>query len=61
MNPPQVVLDLLKAQDRMADKWAETNDEGRQSLWHNLHYRADEVRAHYKMPRFGVPKPECEF
>lgn len=52
---------LLQAQDRMGDHWSEASTYARQSMWQNLHYRADKVREYYGLPTNGVPKPDHEF
>lgn len=61
LHVPQAVLDLLTAQDRMGEQWAEADDLSRRSMWATLHYRADQVRAHYGLPTMGLPKPAHDF
>lgn len=61
LHIPEPVMLLLQAQDRMGDHWSEASTYARQSMWQNLHYRADKVREYYGLPTNGVPKPDHEF
>lgn len=45
LHIPEPVMLLLQAQDRMGDHWSEASTYARQSMWQNLHYRADVTGA----------------
>lgn len=61
LHVPQPVLEMLAAQSRMADWWAESDKQTRESLWAYLHYTADQLRQHYNLPHLGLHKPEFRY